>query len=121
MSAAEWLPAGIAAAAGLGAAYLSYRQASRAMRSQVRMDRAKVDAAAYDRAKEMYEAGIKQLQDQVARTRQELDNERAARREAEEREVRARRDAEEREATLRRRVVALEEVVSRMPGGGEVG
>jgi hypothetical protein len=109
VSASEWVPAGIAAAAGLGAAGLSYRQAARAMRAQVRMDRAKVDAAAYERAKEMYEAGIRQLQDQVARTNQELQVERTARHEA-----------EEREAKLRVRVAALEEIVSQMPGSGEV-
>jgi len=102
------LPAAVAAAAGLGAAALSYRQANKAVRAQVRMDRVKVDAAAYDRAREMYEAGIAQLEGQVRRATADLETERTAR-----------RAAEEREAKLRVRVAALEQITAHLPGAGE--
>jgi predicted nucleic acid-binding Zn-ribbon protein len=75
----DWLPALIAGAAGLLAAVLSYRQATRAVHATARIELSKVDASAYERARAIYESAIGQLEEQVSRLRQEVNRERAGR------------------------------------------
>lgn len=73
---ANWLPAVIASLLGFGAAFLAYRQSSRADNAATRVENLRVDAEAYQRAKTLYEAGIRQLEDQLARLQTQLNQER---------------------------------------------
>lgn len=65
----DWAVPVLAAAVAALPGLLAYRQASRA-------NRAAIDAAAYERARGLYEAGIGQLEQQVERFRRQLDEER---------------------------------------------
>jgi ppGpp synthetase/RelA/SpoT-type nucleotidyltranferase len=85
--------AGIAAVA---CAYLAYRQATKVSAQTSRVEIQKVDAGAYERARGIYESGIKQLEEQLSHLRKQLD---------EEREVSGR---------LRTRVSELEDIVAKM-------
>lgn len=78
-----WLPtllaSVIASLVGLAAAWLSYRQASTASETKFRLaaeaarvEALRVDAAAYARAKELYEASISQLERQLARVQTQM-------------------------------------------------
>lgn len=85
--------------AGLAAvicAYLAYRQATKVSAQTSRVEIQKVDAGAYERARAIYESGIKQLEEQLSHLRKQLD---------EEREVSGR---------LRTRVSELEDTVAQM-------
>lgn len=97
----------IAAALAVVASYIGYRQAVRVARSNAaatteaarlaaEAEARKVDAGAYDRARLMYEAGIRQLEEQLARLRAQL---------AEEQQV---------SSSLRLQVRALEDTVARL-------
>jgi septal ring factor EnvC (AmiA/AmiB activator) len=72
----NWLPAVIASILGFSAAYLSYRQSTRASNNRLRVDERRVDAAAYERAKKLYEGGIAQLEKQLAQLREQVNQER---------------------------------------------
>jgi septal ring factor EnvC (AmiA/AmiB activator) len=72
----SWLPAVIASCLGFGAAYLSYRQSTRASAENRQVEFQRVDAAAYERAKSLYESGISQLEEQLARLRVQVNQER---------------------------------------------
>lgn len=61
---------------GIAVAYLGYRQARSVARTQAGIEARKVEAGAFARAKEIYEAGIDELQEQVNRLRARLDEER---------------------------------------------
>jgi TolA-binding protein len=87
----------------LGAAYLAYRQATSVARTQAQAEVRKVDAAAYERAKALYESGIQQLEEQVQRLRAEVDS------------YRGRATiAEDASSRLNARVAELEITISRM-------
>lgn len=86
----------LAAIAAVSCSYLAYRQATKVSAEASRVEVQKVDASAYDRARAIYESGIKQLEEQLSHLRKQLD---------EEREVSGR---------LRTRVSELEDTVARM-------
>lgn len=97
----------IAAVLATAASYIGYRQAVRVARANARAtteaarltaeaEARKVDAGAYERAKIMYEAGIRQLEEQLVRLRAQL---------AEEQQV---------SSSLRLQVRALEDTVARL-------
>jgi predicted nucleic acid-binding Zn-ribbon protein len=76
-----WLPSVVTALLAFAASYLGYRQATRAARTNARIEAEKsrieaekVDAAAYERARGLYEAGIEQLEEQLRRLRDEIDS-----------------------------------------------
>jgi TolA-binding protein len=62
-----WLPSVLAAFTALAVAALSTRQAARAARRSYRIEREKVDGVAFERAKEIYEAALAQLQKELDR------------------------------------------------------
>lgn len=101
--AANWLPSIVTALLAFGASYLGYRQATRAARANAKIEAEKVDAQAYGRAKELYEAGIEQLEEQLKRLRDEING------------WRDRTTlAEEAAARLQTRVAELELTIARM-------
>ncbi len=72
-----WLaPLGVAFS-GVGAAWLTVRQVHRAAAAAALLEGRRIDEAAYERAKELYESGIAQLERQVSRLRELLHAERA--------------------------------------------
>jgi hypothetical protein len=77
-------------------AYLAYKQATKVSAATSRVEIQKVDAGAYERARLIWESGIKQLEGQLTHLRTQLD---------EEREVSGR---------LRTRISDLEDTVARM-------
>jgi alpha-L-arabinofuranosidase len=92
----NWLPAVIASILGFAAAYLSYRQSTRASAAATKVETNRIDAGAYERAKQLYESGIKQLEDQLKRLLEQIQQER------------------EISTALRVQVNALEQTVARM-------
>src|ERR1043166_4290684 len=71
------LIASIAGVPGLAGAYLAYRQSIKAAEKSSRAETLKVEAGAYERARQLYEDGIKQLEEQVRRMRQQISDEQA--------------------------------------------
>lgn len=86
----------LAGLAAVACAWLAYKQATKVSAASSRVEIQKVDAGAYERARGIYESGIKQLEEQLTRLRTQLD---------EEREVSGR---------LRTRISDLEDTVARM-------
>lgn len=86
----------LAGLAAIACAYLAYKQATKVSAASSRVEIQKVDAGAYERARGIYESGIKQLEEQLTRLRVQLD---------EEREVSGR---------LRTRISDLEDTVAKM-------
>lgn len=86
----------IASLPGVLASYLAYRGSIKAAEKASRSETAKVEAGAYERARKMYEAGIQQLEEQVARLRQQV------------------RDEQTVSNGLRERINELEEIVSHL-------
>lgn len=82
-------------AAVLGS-YLAYKKAVKASEAASRSETLKVEAGAYERARKLYEDGIKQLEDQVARLRREVTDERGV------------------SDSLRKKINELEETVARL-------
>lgn len=76
MTTSDWLLPAASAFVALGSAGLSYRQSTRAATVAGRNEAARVDGEAYDRAKDLYEAGIRQLEQQVERLRTQVNAER---------------------------------------------
>lgn len=66
-----WGPA-LAAVVGFPAVWLTYRQATNARKSAAQIESRKVDAEAYERAQQLMESGIAQLQSQLTRVQAEL-------------------------------------------------
>ena len=66
----------IAALPGLCAAYFAYKQSTKAAEATSKNQVLKVEAGAYERARKLYEDGIRQLEEQVQRLRQQLTDER---------------------------------------------
>jgi len=62
----------VAGVPGLIGAYLAYRQSSKAAEKAAMTEAAKVESGAYDRAKSLYENGIKQLEAQIERLHRQL-------------------------------------------------
>jgi TolA-binding protein len=73
-TAGNWLPSLVTALLAFAASYLGYRQATRAARTNAKIEAERVDAAAYERAKGLYEAGIEQLEEQLSRLREEIES-----------------------------------------------
>jgi chromosome segregation ATPase len=92
---ALWGPL-ISGAVVLVGGWLTYRQTTKAAAATNRVEAAKVDAAAYERARALYESGIQQLEEQLTRLRTQVN---------EERDV---------SNQLRNQVNALEETVARL-------
>ena len=92
----DWLPSVVASLLGFFAAWLAYRQSTRAVAARNKTEAAKVDAEAYGRAKILYESGIAQLERQVSDLRTQINNERTI------------------SDMLRVRVAELEETVARL-------
>ncbi len=86
----------LAALTAVFCAWMAYKQATKTSAEASRVEVQKVDAGAYERARVIYESGIKQLEVQLTNLRQQLD---------EEREVSGR---------LRTRISDLEDTVARM-------
>lgn len=91
----------IAALPGLGAAYFAYRKSRTAAEAATKTASLQVEAGAYERARKLYEDGIRQLEDQVQRLRQQV---------TDEQEVSSRlrnriNEMEETIATLRRQLI----------------
>lgn len=86
----------LAALAAVLCSYVTYKQATKVSAEASRVEAKKVDAGAYERARVIYESGIKQLEEQLTHLRTQID---------EEREVSGR---------LRTRVSELEDTVARM-------
>jgi septal ring factor EnvC (AmiA/AmiB activator) len=74
--ATSWLPAALAILGSAVAGWFTYRSASSAAHAAVQVKNVEVDAAAYNRARELYESGIKQLEEQLQRIRSDLAQER---------------------------------------------
>lgn len=95
-----WLPAALAAAVSMITGYLTFRAsmtaATATANATVRVKTVEVDAAAYERARLLYESGITQLEEQIGRLRAQVNEE---------------RDSSNR---LRDQVGALEETVARL-------
>lgn len=91
-----WRGPVLALAGGAFAAYMAYRQAAKVARSTAEVEAQKIDAGAYQRARELYEAGIGQLEMQLQRLRQQLSEE------------------QQMSTGLRARVRELEDTVDRM-------
>jgi hypothetical protein len=62
----------VAGVPGLIGAYLAYRQSSKAAEKAAMNEAMKVESGAYERAKSLYENGIKQLESQVERLHRQL-------------------------------------------------
>lgn len=109
---AQLIPLGVAALAAVPG-LLAYRQSQKAKTEADRLERAKVDAQAYEDARKIYQAAIEQLERTVERTRTELDEERRRRRELEQ-------TSERTIEGLRKRVASLEQELLRFrrPGNG---
>jgi septal ring factor EnvC (AmiA/AmiB activator) len=65
----------VAATPGIAAAWFAYNRAVKAAEISSRNETMKIEADAYGRARKMYEAGIAQLEEQVARLRQQVGEE----------------------------------------------
>jgi len=109
VTAPGWIPSTIGALVALAGVYAGYRQSTRVARINARSEAAKVEAGAYERARQSLEAD-------------------ATRRDAELARVEAKLTVEEgRSELLRTRVLSLEEEVSRLrrrlieAGVGDVG
>lgn len=100
MNVGTWLPAVLAAAVSIVVGYFSYKASTQAAQTTaaatLRVKTVEVDAAAYERARAMYESGIKQLEEQIGRLSAQVNEE---------------RDASNR---LRDQVRALEDLVAQM-------
>lgn len=84
----------VAGLPGLFTSYFVYRSSTKAAEKAARSEMVKVEAGAYERAKKLYEDGIRQLEEQLDRMRRQM---------AEEQEV---------SAKLRNQVYELEVTVS---------
>lgn len=58
------------------AAFFAYKQATRVASIGAQTEMLRIDVTAYDRARALYESGIAQLEDQLARLRTQLNEER---------------------------------------------
>jgi septal ring factor EnvC (AmiA/AmiB activator) len=116
----SWLPSIITAFLAFAASYLGYRQATRAARTNAKIEAEKVDAAAYERAKGLYEAGIEQLEEQLHRLREEIDAWRGRTTMAEDAAARLQSRVSELELTIARmrRQLILAGVETLPPHGG---
>jgi septal ring factor EnvC (AmiA/AmiB activator) len=68
--------AAVAALPGLAGALLAYLAAVRAAKTTSQNETLKVEAGAYERARQAYEAGIRQMEEQVERLRKQVIEER---------------------------------------------
>jgi len=103
-TAVQLIPLGVAAIAAVPG-LLAYRQSQRAKRQADVLERAKVDAQAYEDARKIYQAAIEQLEKTVERQDRELAEER-----------RKRRELEQTGETLRKRIVTLEREIEKLRG-----
>src|SRR4051794_22226879 len=65
----------IAAVPGMIGSYLAYRASGKAAEKAAASESVKVEAGAYERARKLYEDGIRQLEDQLERLRVQLRDE----------------------------------------------
>lgn len=72
----SWLPSVIASALAFGAAYLAYRQSTKATAARASVDKTRVDAEAYRVAQGFYSDLLSRLETQVQTLRQQIDRER---------------------------------------------
>jgi len=68
----------VAALPGLVGAYFAYRQSTKASEKAAKTETLKVEAGAYERARRLYEDGIRQLEEQVRRLRDQVKDEQDA-------------------------------------------
>lgn len=86
----------VPALGAVAAAWFAYRQSVKVARISHDVDLRKVEAEAYERAKALYESGITQMEEQLARMREQLKEEQGI------------------SAALRKQINELESTVSRM-------
>ena len=98
----QLIPLGVAFIAAIPG-LLAYRQSQKAKRKADVLERAKVDAQAYEDARKIYQAAIEQLEKTVERQERELVEER-----------RKRRELEVTGETLRKRIVTLEREIEKL-------
>lgn len=77
----SWVQIAGTIAVAIGPAFIAYKSATRVARENSKAESAKVDAAAYERAKQLYESGITTLEEQIKHLRSQLDEERDVSRE----------------------------------------
>lgn len=80
MTSLPWLNPLLAFLGMVATGYFTYRASTRAAKTTataaVQVKNVEVDAAAYERARQLYESGIAQLEEQIARLRTEVNEER---------------------------------------------